>query len=193
MDSFAPTPCAPQQASPQRPPPDSGFGDADAVSPTAAHCYEVPADAAPSRSYELRLSWGPPTGLWKRRLHRASLPPHRGRIKALGLRGPSGHDDPAGQPPAARITPPVGRTDGGAERVAVPARPGWPGMFSECGLSRLVRIRPPDSHKAGEDTQDVAGPLRPSSPAGVINITPARTKSALISEQDLVGVVGKRR
>jgi len=26
------------------------------------------------------------------------------------------------------------------------------------------------AHKAGEDTQDVAGPLRPSSPAGVINI-----------------------
>ena len=24
-------------------------------------------------------------------------------------------------------------------------------MFSECGLSRLVRFRPPDSHKAGED------------------------------------------
>ena len=50
-------------------------------------------------------------------------------------------------------------------------------MFSECGLPRLVRIRPPDSHKAGEDTQDVAAPLRPSSRAGVINITPIRTKS----------------
>jgi hypothetical protein len=26
-----------------------------------------------------------------------------------------------------------------------------PSMFSECGLSRLVRFRRPDSHKAGED------------------------------------------
>ena len=50
------------------------------------------------------------------------------------------------------------------------------GVADSPGVSAFA---PPDSHKADEDTQDVAGPLRPSSPAGVINITPIRTKSAL--------------
>jgi hypothetical protein len=60
------------------------------------------------------------------------------------------------------------------ERGRCPAasrRSALPGLFQDRGHSRLVRIRPPDSHKAGKDTQDVAGPLRPSSPAGVTNIT----------------------
>jgi hypothetical protein len=56
------------------------------------------------------------------------------------------------------------------------------GDVSEYGLSRLVRIRPPDFHKAGEDTQDVAGaacswaaaPL--SSPTGAVKSTRPRSQ-----------------
>jgi hypothetical protein len=55
---------------------------------------------------------------------------------------PSGHDDPAGQPPA----PPGGRTDWRGPDARRFQRVRQAGDVSECGLSRLVRFRPPDSH-----------------------------------------------
>jgi hypothetical protein len=48
----------------------------------------------------------------------------------------------------------------GLERAAVPARFGWPGMFSECGPSRLVRIRPPDSQARETRTTGICGARR---------------------------------